>query len=126
MEKFDEPRLDGLIMTMYADDAKWSFVGLDQNQLVKTVVEKKVISNEATVGIYNFKKGKEFVSSAEEMISAKERVNGEFYVAPVYNRLIDSGYKVGIFNVGSEGSGMYGLGTPADLISFLTKDLDNI
>ena len=51
---------DGLIMTMWADDPKWSFVGIDENRLVNTVVEKKVISNEATVGIYNFKKGRQF------------------------------------------------------------------
>ena len=29
--------------------------------------------------------------AAEAMIAADERVNGEFYVAPVYNRLIDAG-----------------------------------
>lgn len=111
--------LDGLIMTMKASDPKWSYVGLDGKGLVTTVVEKEVISNEATVGIYNFKHGEDFISAAEAMISKDLRVNNEFYVAPIYNELISAGGRVGIYNVGSEANGMYGLGTPADLDLFL-------
>ena len=42
---------DGLIMTMTADDPKWSYVGFDENRNINRVVEKQVISTEATVGI---------------------------------------------------------------------------
>lgn len=112
--------LDGLIMTMKASDPKWSFVGFAADGRVNTVVEKKVISDEATVGIYNFARGKDFVTAAESMIALEERVNGEYYVAPAYNQLISAGKAVGIFNIGSEANGMYGLGTPADLDLFLT------
>jgi len=115
--------LDGLIMTMTADDPKWSFVSLDERNLVTTVVEKVVISDEATVGIYAFARGGEFIRAAKAMIAADERVNGEFYVAPVYNQLIAEGARVGIDNVGSEGDGMYGLGVPADYESFLKLPL---
>ena len=82
LEYMDTKNLDGLIMTMKADDPKWSFVGLDQDSLVTRVVEKEVISDEATVGIYNFKKGRDYVSAAEDMIRKDLRVNNEFYVAP--------------------------------------------
>lgn len=111
--------LDGLIMTMNSNDPKWSFVGLSSEGLVTEVAEKKVISNEATVGIYNFKHGSDFVNAANLMIEFDQRVNGEFYVAPTYNLLIQQGAKVGISNIGSECDGMYGLGTPADLDIFL-------
>jgi len=114
--------IDGIIMTMDADDPKWSFVG-HEDGLVNKVVEKEVISNEATVGIYNFRKGSDFISAAQSMIEKDLRVNGEFYVAPVYNVLIEHGQKIGIFNIGSERNGMYGLGIPADLDYFLTTDL---
>jgi dTDP-glucose pyrophosphorylase len=119
----DSSSIDGLIMTMGANDPKWSYVGIGSDGYVSRVVEKEVISNEATVGIYNFRQGKSFVRAAEEMIVNNERVNGEFYVAPVYNRLIANGYKTSIFNVGFEGNGMYGLGTPADLKLFLSRDV---
>ncbi|MEE7503751.1 glycosyl transferase family 2 [Methylobacterium mesophilicum] len=109
---------DGLIMTMTAHDPKWSFVGLDDRGLVSTVVEKEPISNEATVGIYNFKSGSDFIEGARKMINQNKRVNGEFYVAPVYNELIASGARVAIKNIGTDTDGMYGLGIPSDLEYF--------
>ena len=112
--------LDGMIMTMSANDPKWSYVGIDEQGLVELVVEKEVISNEATVGIYNFRKGCDFVSAADRMISANLRVNNEFYVAPAYNLLIGQGARIGVCNVGKEADGMYGLGIPSDLDLFLS------
>lgn len=111
--------LDGLIMTMTADDPKWSFVELDEGSRVTNVVEKEVVSTEATVGIYTFARGGDFFRAARSMIAADKRVNGEFYVAPAYNELIAEGAAIGIDNVGSEGAGMYGLGTPNDYETFL-------
>ncbi len=115
--------LDGLIMTMQADDPKWSFAGLDDQGMVTRVVEKQVISPHATVGIYNFARGQDFVGGADRMIARDERVNGEFYVAPVYNEMIANGARIGVHDIGAEGSGMYGLGIPADLDLFLALPL---
>lgn len=117
--RIEQERLDGLIMTMKADDPKWSFVEM-RNGLVRRVVEKEVISDEATVGIYNFRHGRDFVAAAKDMISKNLRTNNEFYVAPAYNQLIEAGARVGICNIGKEADGMYGLGTPADLDLFLS------
>jgi NDP-sugar pyrophosphorylase family protein len=111
--------LDGLIMTMTAHDPKWSFAKLDDQGLVVNVVEKQVISDEATVGIYNFLKGSDFVEAAHAMIASNERVNGEFYVAPTYNGLIKNKKKIGVFNIGPDDQKMHGLGTPEDLDKFL-------
>lgn len=110
---------DGLIMTMYADDPKWSFIKYDERKYVTMVREKEVISNEATVGIYNFKRGSDFVQYAHQLIDKNIRVNNEFYVAPVYNEMIEDGKKVKFYNVGREDDGMYGLGIPSDLEKFL-------
>lgn len=120
LTEITENNLDGLIMTMTATDPKWSFVELNTERLVTRVVEKEVISDEATVGIYNFTRGKDFVRAAEAMIVKNLRVNGEFYVAPTYNQLIEEGQRVGIYNIGSDGAGMYGLGIPSDLDMFLS------
>lgn len=115
--------LDGLIMTMQADDPKWSFAETDSRGYVTRIVEKEVISNDATTGIYNFAHGCDFVRGARAMIAADERVNGEFYVAPVYNRLVAQGKRIGLYDIGSEGHGMHGLGTPDDLSAFLLTPL---
>ena len=111
---------DGLIMTMPADDPKWSFIKYDDDGNVTMVREKEVISNEATVGIYNYKHGKDFVKYAHQMIDKNIRVNNEFYVAPVYNEMIADGMKIGYCDVGAR---MYGLGIPDDLNYFIKQDV---
>ena len=108
---------DGLIMTMPADHPKWSYIRFDDNGYVTEVREKEVISHEATVGIYNYKHGSDFVKYAHQMIEKNIRVNNEFYVAPVYNEMIADGKKIVFHNVGEK---MHGLGTPEDLNKFLS------
>jgi hypothetical protein len=109
---------DGLIMTMPADHPKWSYIRFDENGYVTEVREKEVISNEATVGIYNYKHGSDFVKYANQMIEKNIRVNNEFYVAPVYNEMIADGKKIVFHNVGEK---MHGLGTPEDLNAFIAN-----
>jgi len=118
LKSMDDGKADGLIMTMWADDSKWSYVRFDEKGNVVEVVEKQVVSNEATVGIYNYKCGKYFVDAAESMIAKNLRVNNEFYVAPVYNEMIAKNQKLIIYNVGKVLDGMYGLGIPSDLKEF--------
>ncbi len=43
---------------------------------------KEVVSNEATVGIYNFRQGRDYVRAADAMIAANLRVNNEFTTSP--------------------------------------------
>jgi NDP-sugar pyrophosphorylase family protein len=118
LDAMDASGSDGFIMTMKANDAKWSYVQLDGQGWVRRVVEKMVVSDEATVGIYAYRHGSLFVRSARRMIAKNLRVNGEFYVAPAYDEMIAEGSRVGIFNVGAVDAGMYGLGTPTDLVRF--------
>lgn len=110
---------DGLIMTMKANDDKWSFIKLNSNNEIIKVVEKTVVSDEATVGIYNFLRGSDFVAACEDMIAKNLRVNNEFYVSPVYNEMILTGKNIKYFNIGKLGEYMHGLGTPEDLDLFL-------
>ena len=119
----DRVTADGLIMTMWADDPKWSYVRFDPQGRICEVVEKQVVSNEATVGIYNYRKGSDYVWAAERMITKNFRVNNEFYVAPAYNELIEQGQNLVVYNVGKEYAGMYGLGIPSDLEKFVSFDV---
>ena len=106
---------DGGIVTFYSTHPKWSFVKLDDEGKVTIVAEKKPISNIATVGIYYFKKGKYFVEAAEQMIGKNIRTNNEFYIAPVYNEMIQSNKKILNYPIAE----MRGLGTPEDLSKFM-------
>ncbi|RMT81705.1 Lipopolysaccharide biosynthesis protein [Pseudomonas savastanoi pv. nerii] len=123
LQAINESDAAGLIMTMKASDPKWSFVGFSAEGLITRVVEKEVISDEATVGIYNFRNAGQLISAIETMVMKDLRVNGEFYVAPAYNEIIGRGAKVIHYSIGAEGHGMYGLGIPADLNQFLSLPL---
>lgn len=111
-------RLSGSMLTMKADDPKWSYAKINEVGLVSEVVEKVVISDEATVGIYNFEKGSDFCHYADFMVEQNIRSNGEFYVAPVYTFMANNKLNIGIYNIGEEANGMYGLGIPNDLELF--------
>lgn len=111
--------LDGSILTFidHHSDPKWSFAKLDKNNLVTEVREKVVISEFATVGIYLYSKGKDFVDASVDMIIENDRVNNEFYTCPTYNYAIKDGSKVGIYNI--DFKQMHGIGTPEDLNEYL-------
>lgn len=115
--RFCQDDLDAAILTFPSQEAKWSYAKLDENQFVVEVAEKKVISKEATVGIYFWKKGSDYVKYAEQMIEKNIRVKNEFYVCPVFNEAIQDGKKVKTFQIDKEA--MWGLGTPEDLEYFL-------
>ena len=109
--------IDGGILTFTATHPKWSFAKLNEDGFVTEVAEKKPISNIATVGIYYWKKGSSYVKFAEQMIKKDIRVNGEFYVCPIFNEAINSGCKIKTYHIDK----MWGLGTPEDLSRFLEE-----
>ena len=90
-------KLDGSVLCFEDNHPKWSYVSLDKNGFITEIREKEVISDHATVGIYYFEQGKNFVENAIDMVVRNERVNNEFYVAPVYNYSIEKGKKYGIY-----------------------------
>lgn len=106
---------DGIIFTFNALHPKWSFVRVNSRGVISELQEKNPISNIATCGIYWYRKGSDYVRYAEQMIQKNIRVNGEFYVAPVYNEYISDGKMLIPFYV----SKMHGIGTPEDLNTYL-------
>lgn len=105
------------IWTFEATNPKWSFAKLNSNGRIIEVAEKKPISNTATCGIYYWAQGSAFVNCAEEMIRRDIRVNGEFYVCPVYNIGIERCRTIYPFFVDK----MWGLGTPEDLDTYVRR-----
>ena len=117
MYKFISRKIDGGILTFDSLHPKWSYAKTDKYGNVTEVAEKKVISNHATVGIYFWKKGSDYVKYAEKMIKKNIRVKNEFYVCPVFNEAIKDNKKIIIENIEE----MWGLGTPEDLEVFLKE-----
>ena len=118
-----ERKLDGSILTFPANHPKWSYAKIDGNGHLVELREKEVISEYATVGLYYYQRGRDFVNSAIQMIANNDRVNNEFYTAPAYNYSVKNSLKIGIYNI--EEIEMYGLGTPEDLDLYI-KHLKNL
>jgi len=116
--KMQEQDADAGILTFKSTHPKWSFAKVNDEGDVTEVAEKKPISDIATVGIYYWKKGSDYVKYAEQMIEKDIRHNNEFYVCPVFNEAIQDGKKIKTFDI----ENMWGLGTPEDLDFFLKNN----
>ena len=115
MLDFARPDVDAGILTFRASESKWSYARVNDQGLVTEVAEKQVISPHATVGVYYWRRGSDYVRYAQQMIERNIRVNNEFYVCPVFNEAIQAGLRV----VTHEIHRMWGLGTPEDLEYYL-------
>jgi HAD superfamily hydrolase (TIGR01509 family) len=112
---FTADAIDGGIVTFKATHPKWSFAKIGDDGFVTEVAEKNPISDNATVGIYFWKKGSDYVKYADQMISNNIRTNNEFYVCPVFNEAIADNKKIRVKQIEK----MWGIGTPEDLNYFL-------
>ena len=72
-------------------------VRLDKNGSVLDAAVKNSADNNAILEIYWFKKGKDFVTAAENMVRKDAHINNSFSIAPVLNELILSNKKVQAF-----------------------------
>ncbi len=116
-EWFDAEPLDGVMFVFDSNSNKNSYVELDHNGIAIRTAEKQVISPYATNGIYVWKRAKDFIWAAEQMISKDIRVNNEFYVCPVYNENIARGDRIGIYYPQEH----WPIGTPEDLEIYIEK-----
>jgi NDP-sugar pyrophosphorylase family protein len=120
-EKFDF-NSDGCILTFDADNPAYSYSQVDENGYVTRTTEKELISNNASVGLYCFKKGSEFVKYSEKMIKNNLRTRNEFYIAPLYNLLIEDNLKINTYPINK----MYHMGTPDEMNYFINNELKDV
>ena len=111
---------DGFIPCFQAEGEHWSFVRLDHTGKVVEIKEKKRISNYCTLGAYYFKTCKLYKELYDEYYSkTQELVNGEKYVAPLYDYLLSKNGEVYISDIPSDR--VHVLGTPEELQTFLEE-----
>ena len=103
-------------------DPKWSFSLVEEGDVITAVGEKdKALADKgalANIGGYYFTHGNVFVKEVEEAIAENDLTGDEgkkeFYVAPIYQRLINKGMKI----IAAKTPKVWGLGTPKDVESF--------
>lgn len=107
-------RTRGLISVARMPGEQWSFARLDDEGWVVEVAEKRRISDLASTGLYYFSSGHELVATADDMIARREKTRGEYYVMPVYQKLIDRGLGIRV----SVADAVWDMGTPVALAAF--------
>jgi HAD superfamily hydrolase (TIGR01509 family) len=111
-----EQRFAGKISTFDGGGhPKWSYAKTNEDGVITEVREKDPFSPHATTGLYVWRRGRDFVKYANQMIAKNIRVNNEFYVVPVFNEAIEDGW---LFEI-CDCKRMWGIGTPEDLDIFL-------
>lgn len=109
------------VLTTKANSPAYSYIKTDGKHVVE-VAEKKVISNQANLGYYNFSSGKLFCEYADKMISLDYRTNNEFFIAPIYNLLVADGLEV----THKEFQKTHFFGTPKELFFYRNCVLKDI
>ena len=106
-----------LVFTNESKDNKWSYVKVDDNDLINIVKAKDPISKLAVVGWYCYTKSTSFLKAGIKQIINLDKVNGEYYLCPTFNYLIKDNKKIKAIKIDS--SQMHGIGTPDDLRKYL-------
>ncbi|MAX23468.1 MAG: nucleotidyltransferase [Phycisphaeraceae bacterium] len=78
---------------------RWSYVLVDENQLVVEAAEKWPISKMATAGFYYFKQAGDFIEAVGNMLQKQASVNDWYYVCPTFNELILKQKRIGIHQI---------------------------
>jgi len=104
---------DGALLLFRGAGSKWSYAAMDDDGRVSRVTEKDPISPYASTGTYYFRSSVQLFELIEEAIRRGETVNGEYYLGPLYNRMIADGAAVR----GYEVDRFINFGTPEDLAS---------
>lgn len=85
---------DGYLEVFSAEGDHWSFIEASPEGKVLRTTEKDRISDLCSDGLYHFKNKDIFTNTFENTIKNNELVRGEYYVAPLYNRLIQAGLDI--------------------------------
>ncbi len=111
---------DGFLPCFCGEGEHWSFVRTDAQGRAVEVREKQRISKQYSLGAYYFKSCSLYEQLYREYYgSPQNRVNGEEYVAPLYNYLLEKGGEVRICEISPQK--VHVLGTPEELEIFLEE-----
>lgn len=83
--------VDGYLEVFVGEGDHWSFALPGDNNTVVQTTEKERISSLCSDGLYHFRSSHRFQELVADMIAENDLSRGEYYVAPMYNRLIRAG-----------------------------------
>jgi len=109
---------DCSVVVFESENPHHSYVETRGNEIVK-VKEKEIISPLACGGVYFYRSGLDYILGAKKLIESNDRTNGEFYITPIFNKLIEVNKKITYFKIPNTKKHM--LGTPEEVQDFLLR-----
>lgn len=104
----------GYLEVFIGEGDHWSFAVPDGKGAVLRTTEKERVSSLCSNGLYHFRSSKQFIDIVDRVIGEGDTVRGEYYVAPMYNHLIEAGYPVRYELIDSKD--VIFCGTPAEYV----------
>jgi choline kinase len=89
------------LVVFNSHNPNYSYVRMNNGKLIE-VCEKKVISSQATTGIFYFRTAELFIECAEWAIFNNIRTNGAFFLAPALNFAVVKGINPSIYEIPEE------------------------
>jgi hypothetical protein len=113
-ELFAQTEIAGIIPYFNSNDSAYSYVIADDNNMLLSCAEKKVISNKASAGTYFFKDAMTFLQAVSGVLNNADGyfVNDSLYICPAYNELLKLKKNI--------------LTTKVNLVESVSKKLKNI
>lgn len=99
---FMEAQYDAGVVIFPSVHPRYSYVRLNEEGLVVESAEKNPISNHATVGFYWFRRGKDFVQSAQQTILKHAHVDGKYYICPTMNEMVLRQARIGAHPIAAQ------------------------
>lgn len=81
-------------MCVRSDNPRFSYIRVHDGKVIE-VIEKKVVGNLATTGIFFFRTREILVESAKWAFVNNQTTNSSFYIAPCLNYAISKGLEIG-------------------------------
>jgi dTDP-glucose pyrophosphorylase len=102
IKKFIASDLDAACLTFNSVHPRWSYVQLDDQNLVVETAEKRPISRHAIAGLYMYKRGSDFVAHGMDAIKNGTSIEGQYFISPVFNEYVLANKKVGHYKVAND------------------------
>lgn len=98
---FRERGLDGGTIVFPSIHPRYSYVKLDADGLVTEASQRDPISRDATVGVFWYRRGADFIQSAMAMIRKGASTEGQYYLCPTFNEMLLAQRRIGVHRIAS-------------------------
>jgi hypothetical protein len=113
--------VDGVIATFKSAHPRFSYVAIDPvTGLLTQAAEKRTISDNATCGVYFWRRGADFCAAAQETFDRAITINEQYFISSAYDVAIQRGMRFRPFMCDK----MWPMNTPKDLEQFYQYQRD--